>query len=276
LNPRTLGPFFLALALATLSACSLTGARSLTSSRVSQARMPCSEAERVAKGALFRLGYEPQVLTAPQPGVPGTIVGHRNTGWHLSNPEPGDEYTTTVTISCSNQGAEFAAQTDEPLPGSLTFKADFAAAIEKIAARAKTTRPRLAEQPEAGLVISVEPLRGREAAAEFGTDLNASGITPVRLKIDNRSDRTYAFAATGVQLVTQEGERVDPLADDSAAKLAGSLQTTVRKKHIADARIAPQGTLSGFLYFPASAYRRATLVLIDQETEEAEGFSVEF
>lgn len=238
--------------------------------------MPCSEAARVAKGALFRLGFEPQLVTAPQPGIPGRIVGRRNTGWSMANPEPGTEYTATVTITCSNQGADFEAQTDEPIPASLTFKRDFVAAIEQVAARGKTIRPRLAEQPEAGLVISVEPLRGAEASAEFGADLSASGITPVRLKIDNRSDRTYAFAADGVLLVTQEGERVEALADDSAAELAGSLQSTVRKKRIADAQIAPQGVLSGFLYFPVSAYRRATLVLIDQETEEAEGFSVEF
>ena len=250
--------------------------RSMTSSRANQARMPCSEAARVAKGALFRLGFEPQLVSAPQPGIPGKMLGHKNTGWGLANPEPGTEYTATVTITCSNQGAEFEAQTDEPIPASLTFKGDFVAAIETVAGRTRTIRPRLAEQPEAGLVISVEPLRGGEATAEFGADLNTSGITPVRLKIDNRSDRTYAFAATGVQLVSQEGERVEPLPDDSAAKLAGSLQSMVRKKRIADAQIVPQSVLSGFLYFPASAYRRATLVLIDQETEEAEGFSVEF
>lgn len=262
------------IALAVLSACTTTVERSLTRSHASQAGMPCTEADRVAKGALLRLGYHPETVAAPRPGVPGTVTGRKNSGWSSGTPEAGLESTATVTITCSNRGAEFEAQTDEPLPGSLTFKSDFAAAVEKVGAR-RITQPQFRERPETGLVISVEPLRAGDAATEFGADLTAAGITPVRLKIDNRTDRTYAFAADGVQLVTQEGERVEPVAADTA-KLAGDVQAAVRKKRIADGHIAPRGTLSGFLYFPASAYRRATVVLIDQETEEEEGFSVDF
>lgn len=266
---------FLLAALAALSACTTTAiGRSFTTSHASESGMPCSEADRVAKGALLRLGYSPETVAAPKPGAPGTVTGHKNSGWSSGTPEPGSESTATVTVTCSNRGAEFEAHTDEPLPGSLSFKTDFAAAVQKVAAR-RITRPQFKERPETGLVISVEPLRGGDASAEFGADLTAAGITPVRLKIDNRTDRTYAFAADGVQLVTQEGERVEPVGEDTA-KLTGDLQTALRKKRIADARIAPQGVLSGFLYFPASAYRRATLVLIDQETEEEEGFSVDF
>jgi hypothetical protein len=260
------------LALCALPAC--TVGRGVTSSRASQAGMPCSEADRVAKGALLRLGYSPETVAAPKPGAPGTITGRKNSGWSSATPEPGLESTATVTITCSNRGAEFEAQTDEPLPGSLTFKSDFAGAIEKVAAR-RIARPRLKDHPETGLVISVEPLRGGDASAEFGEDLPAAGITPVRLRIDNRTDRTYAFTTGAVQLVTQEGERVDPIGADTAA-LKANLQAAMRTKRIADATIAPQSVLSGFLYFPASTYRRATLVLIDQETEEEEGFSVDF
>jgi hypothetical protein len=263
------------LALSTLSACATTAGRGLTTSSASEAGMPCSEAQRVAKGALLRLGYHPEAVAAPHPGAPGTVIGRKNSGWSTAFPVPGDEYTATVTITCSNQGAQFEARTDEPLPGSLTFKSNFAKAVRTVAER-RITRPRLKERPQTGLVISVEPLRGGAASAEFGTDLTSSGITPVRVKIDNRTDRTYAFAADGLQLVTQEGERVEPLPDDQTAKLAASAGDHLRKKRIEDGEVAPKGVISGFLYFPASTYRRATLVLIDQETEEEEGFSVEF
>jgi hypothetical protein len=261
------------VALATLAAC--TAQHGFTSSRARQAGMPCSEAARVARGALVRLGYAAELVEAPKPGAPGKVVGHKNSGWSTALPEPGTEYTATVTITCSNQGAEFEALADEPIPAALTFKTDFAAAIQQVAER-RIARPRLAERPEAGLVISVEPLRGSDASAEFGADLTASGITPVRLRIDNRSDRAYGFAGERVQLVTQEGERTEPLPDERVAALTGSLQSTVRKKRIADGEIAPQAVVSGFLYFPVSAYSRATLVLIDQQTDEEEGFSVEF
>jgi hypothetical protein len=263
------------LALSLLCACATAGNRGFTTSSASETGMPCTEAQRVAKGALLRLGYHPETVAAAQPGVPGTVVGRKNSGWATASPVPGDEYTATVTITCSNQGAQFEARTDEPLPGSFSFKSNFAKAIRTVAER-RITRPRLKERPQTGLVISVEPLRGGDASAEFGTDLTASGITPVRVKIDNRTDRTYAFAADGLQLVTQEGERVEPLPDDETAKLAASARDYLRKKRIEDGQVAPKAVRSGFLYFPVSTYRRATLVLIDQETEEEEGFSVEF
>jgi hypothetical protein len=260
-----------AVALALLSAC----AAGLSRSHASQAGMPCSEAEGVASAALVRLGYTADVTTAPRAGAPGTVVGHRVADWNPYSSETGPTYTVTVTITCSNQGAQFDAVTDEPVPESLSFKSDFAGLVEKVSARRPTTRPAV-DHAETGLVIGVEPLRGGDAAAEFGSGLSAAGITPVRLKLDNRTDRTYRFAAARVQLVTQEGERVEPLADGSLAQVPADLRATMRQKQIGDGQLTPHAVLSGFLYFPASAYRRATLVLIDEATDEEEGFSVEF
>src|SRR5262245_30043832 len=111
------------LALSALCGCATSAG---VTSSASEAGMPCAQAQRVANGALLRLGYHPETVTAPQPGVPGTVVGHRNTGWAMADPRPGTEYTATVAITCSNQGAKFEAHTDEPLPGSLTFKTRFA------------------------------------------------------------------------------------------------------------------------------------------------------
>ncbi|MGH7788727.1 MAG: hypothetical protein ACRERC_17790, partial [Candidatus Binatia bacterium] len=258
------------IACALLAACST--ATNLTRSHVEQAGMPCTEAVRVASGALLRLGYIIGPVREPQPGVAGEVVGRRNTGWALTDPVEGTEYTATVTIACSNRGANFDALTDEPLPGSLSFKTDFASAVQKVAER-RTVRPRLAENPETGLVIGVEPLRGSAASSAFDANLSGAGITPVRVRIDNRSERTYLFAGARVQLVTQEGTRIAPLAIDRAAPAA---QAEMRQRLIADGVLAPQAVLTGFLFFPASTYRRATLVLIDQASEEEEGFSVEF
>lgn len=259
-----------AIALATLCACA-SAKRSFTS----EPGMPCTEAARVAQAALMRLGFSPDAVALPRPGMPGTIVGRKHSEWSSATAESGSVSTVTVTITCSNQGAQFDAVTDEPFPGVLSFKTDFPAAIQTAAARG-VARPELKDRPESGLVIRIEPLRGDEAAAEFGADLTTAGITPVRLTIDNRTERTYAFTATAVQLVTEEGERVEPLADDQSGALGAELRAAMRRKRIADAAIAPRAVLSGFLYFPASAYRRATLVLVDQETDEEEGFSVEF
>src|SRR6185369_10115638 len=132
------------------------------------------------------------------------------------------EYTATVTITCSNAGAALDAVTDEPLPGSLTFKTDFASTVDAVAAR-RIQRPHLASRPELGMVISVEPLRSSDARSALGVDLPADGVTPVRLTIDNRTDRTYAFAGKRVRLESQEGARAKPLTDAEIAKHAGAV-----------------------------------------------------
>lgn len=238
--------------------------------------MPCSEADRVARAALLRLGYDGEVVTPSQPGTPGRVVAHKAGGYDYVTNAATRQYTATVTITCSNAGATLDAVTDEPLPGALTFKGDFASTVDAVAAR-RIQRPQLASRPATGMVITIEPLRAGAARSALGVDLAAAGVTPVRLTIDNRTDRAYAFAASRVRLESQEGERTAPLSTAEVGQLAGAPGLRAASAHaMADAVVAPGAVVTGFLYAPASAYRRATVVLIDQETEEEEGFSVEF
>jgi hypothetical protein len=263
-------------ALLTLLAAGCAASAGLTSSRATMKGMPCSEADRVARAALLRLGYDGDVVTAAQPGAPGRVVGYKAGGYDYVTNAATQRYTATVTITCSNAGATLDAVTDEPLPGSLTFNGDFEQTVATVAAR-RILRPQLASRPETGMVITIEPLRGGDARSAIGVDLPASGVTPVRLIIDNRTDRTYTFAAARLRLESQEGERTPPLSSADVGKRAGATGQQAADEHaIADATIAPRGVLQGFVYVPASAYRRATVILIDQETEEEEGFSVEF
>jgi hypothetical protein len=262
------------VALSLAAAC--TASSHLTSSRATIKGMPCSEAARVARGALLRLGYDGDVVTAAQPGAPGKVVAHKAGGYDYVTNAASRQYTATVTVTCSNAGATLDAVTDEPLPGSLTFKGDFSRAVDAVAAR-RITRPQLASRPATGMVITIEPLRGGESRSALGVDLPADGVTPVRLTIDNRTDRTYAFATSRVRLESQEGERTSALTSDQIGARAGAEGLQAARQHaIADAVIAPHAVITGFLYAPAAAYRRATVVLIDQESEEEEGFSVEF
>ncbi|HSP98741.1 MAG TPA: hypothetical protein VL049_16080 [Candidatus Dormibacteraeota bacterium] len=263
-----------AASLLLAAGCAASGA--FTHSRATLTGMPCAEADRVARAALLRLGYDGDVVTPAQPGAPGQVAGHKAGGYDYVTNAATRQYTATVAITCSNAGATLDATTDEPLPGSLTFKSDFASAADAVAAR-RIQRPRLASRPESGVVIAIEPLRGSDARTALGVDLPAAGVTPVRLTIDNRTERTYAFAATGVRLESQEGERTAPLTAAEVGTRAGAGAQQAATEHaIADAAIAPHAAIKGFLFVPASAYRRATVVLIDQETEEEEGFSVEF
>ncbi|MBX3025917.1 hypothetical protein KF840_13500 [bacterium] len=262
-----------ALALLAAGCAASTG---LTQSRATMKGMPCSEADRVARAALLRLGYDGEVVTPSRPGTPGRIVAHKAGGYDYVTNAATRQYTATVTVTCANAGATLEAVTDEPLPGALTFKGDFVSAVDAVAAR-RIQRPQLASRPATGMVITIEPLRDSEARHALGIDLPAAGVTPVRLTIDNRTDRTYAFSPSRVRLESQEGERTAALSAAQVGERAGAPGEQAASRHaIADTVVAPRAVVTGFLYAPASAYRRATVVLIDQDTEEEEGFSVEF
>lgn len=266
------------LLLASVLVSAGCGARQGTLSTVnaSQPGMPCREATRVARGALLRLGYMIEKVELAQPGVTGLVTGRKQAGWMPSSPEAGDSYAAEIRITCSDQGSEFEAVSEAPFGERLEFRKKLPEAIAKIAER-RTARPRLKEKAEVGMVIEVEPLRRLRATDELGIDPTVSGVTPVRLRLENRTERAYLFERSKVTLVSQDGNRAQPLSPQQvAAKFRDSIAQTMSDRLIAEGEVAPRGVLTGFLYFPAAAYRRATLLLIDSASEEVEGFSVEF
>lgn len=248
----------------------------MTTVHASQPGMPCREATRVARGALLRLGYLIEKVERAQPGVPGLVSGRKETGWAPSSPEADAAYTAEIRITCSDQGSEFEALSDAPFGTRLEFRKELPEAIEKLAER-RTVRPRLKEDEEVGMIIEVEPLRRLRATSELGIDPTASGVTPVRLRLENRTERSYSFERSKVTLVSQDGARAEPLSTQRVAATFGDSVAQALYAHlIAEGEVAPRETLSGYLYFPAAAYQRATLLLIDQASDEVEGFSVEF
>jgi hypothetical protein len=232
----------------------------------------------VGRAAAVRLGYSVTKVERAEVGKPGLIVGRRTSTW--SSAGEGAEYTVTVRVTCSAGGAQFDAVTDEGLASRLDFRQRFATAvtamIQQRAAYEKAQAERREAAGEQGLVIAVQPQRARDAAAAFGAGIGA-GFTVVRVSVANRTPRTYGFARQNVVLVTQDGKRVAPLATkDVAPKLSPEVRSGLDEKLVADGDIPPGATRAGFLLYPASAYRRARVTVVDRENEETEGFSVDF
>ncbi len=253
-----------------------TDADHVVAAHAEEPGMPCSQATRVARQTLVKMGYTIATVETAKPDTPGKVVGHKTSGWSAGTPEPGKDATVFIRIKCSDKGADFDAVTNEGFFARIGFRQDFATAITA-AAREKTRSPSTDQRAQQGLIIEVEPQRSHEAVAQFGVDLPRAGITPVQLRLQNKTQRTYAFAVDNVRLVTQEGTRVASLPVAEATSKAGAgVGATLEEKVITDGELAPGATRAGFLYFPSSAYRRATITLIDRESEETEGFSVEF
>lgn len=243
---------------------------------VTEAGMTCAQATGVARRALLKLGYTIESVEPAKSGVPGKVVGLRNTGWTPRIAEEGDIFRTEITVRCSDSGSTFDGTTTEGFSRRLGLRRDYAPAIAAVIQQ-PVRAPRVRQEPEQGLIIVVEAQRSREANAVFGVDLPASGITPVQVKIDNRTDRTYAFTRERVKLVTQDGRHAPPLTTkELSARLGASLPAQLESKLISETEVGPGAQHSGFMYFPAAAYRRASIILLDRENDEPEGFNVEF
>jgi hypothetical protein len=63
-----------------------------------------------------------------------------------------------------------------------------------------------------------------------------------------------------------------PLTAMSAAELSDRLGRAL----FSSSRINARGDAAGYVYFPLGDYARARVLVTDVETEEAEGFAVEF
>jgi hypothetical protein len=244
--------------------------------RVAEPMVTCAEATQSAVDAVRRLGYTVTDVKRATAEEPGLVLGVRELGFTAANPVAGGQNTIKVRVTCSDAGSSFEAVSDEGGLAQLNFPSRFSSILKKEVStkRQRQTRP---AEPARGLVLTMEPQRSAEAMAEFGVDLPAAGVTPVKLEINNRSDRSYAFDSSQVTLVTTQGRREKSMSIDAVvAKLAGEQVARLRARVIADGEIAPGALRGGYLFFPASTYRRARVVLMDIESDEPEGFSIAF
>lgn len=245
--------------------------------RVTEPMLTCTEAMHAAVDAVRRMGYtvtQVERATAEQAGM---VIGVRDLGFAAGNPVSGGQSTVKVRVSCSDAGSSFEAVSDEGGLGQLSFGSRFSSVVRKEVASKKTQRSRPPEEAR-GLVLTVQPQRSAESMAAFGVDLPAAGVTPVKVEIDNRSDRRYAFDASRVVLVTTQGKREKAMSAQAVAGKVGGAEVAARLVGAAlvQAEVGPGAKASGYLFFPASSYRNARVILKDIDSDEPEGFSISF
>jgi hypothetical protein len=242
--------------------------------RLERPGMTCRAATKATRAALKRMGYSVESVTTPSPGVLGEIRALRHGGW--STGEPGDAYQVAARLICDDRGSIIEAATEEGFAARRALERDLPLAVDA-ATTARTNRPAPTARRAAKLRLAVEPLRGAAAAQVVGGAPEIVGVTPVRIRVDNQTETLYRLQARRVKLVTQEGRSNEPLdIDEVAAALAPEWQAVARERQLGDVDVAPGTAVSGYVFVPAAAYRRAKVVLIEAESEEAEGFSVEF
>lgn len=222
--------------------------------------LSCEEANRLAYRTVTVLGYTPASLQVATPGQPGHILAQKE-----------GAKGGMVTITCNADGAIVEPEkTGVPIPSLVSgerpgeFPQLFKQAFNILRG---TQEIAAARGPEKGLNLTMTPLNSFDSQLELGADLPASGVLPIKVVISNNTARPYGVDMSKVFLQSATGGRVAPLAPPAAGQ-SKALQ--------GELTLQPGQTVSGYLFYPAGQYTSARTTLVDKETDEGEGFSIQF
>jgi hypothetical protein len=241
--------------------------------------LTCAEATNAAVQTVRTMGYTIKEVKRASADAPGLVIGEREKGFAAANPVSGGHDTMKVRVTCSDSGSSFEAVSDEGGLAQLNFPTRFSSTIKKEVST-KTVRLTKPAEEARGLIVKVQPVRPAESMGAFGIDLPGAGVTPVQVEINNRSDRRYSLEWDRVTLVTTQGKREKALTPEEAARAASGgtsgLGAQLREKALVEGEVGAGEVRDGYMYFRASTYRRARVVLIDVESGEPEGVSIGF
>ena len=222
--------------------------------------MSCEEANRLAYRTITVLGYSPTSFQVASPGQPGHILATKK-----------GAKDGKVTITCAPSGAVVEPEKmgiQIPSLAGGERPNEFPQIFTQTFNTLRGTQEIVAKQgPEKGLTMTMTRLNSFESQIELGADLPAGGVLPIKVLITNNTSRPYGFDAGQVVLISTGGGRVSPVAPPAAGQ-GKALQ--------GEMTITPGQTLSGYLFYPAGSYSSARTTFVDKETDEGEGFSVQF
>lgn len=255
--------------------------------RLQEPRVTCAQALRASRDALRKLGYTVEAVDQERDGKPGRVVAVRHAGWSPADPQAGESHKAVAVVRCDDSGATVEVEAEGEAMERIRFPAkfgeEFRAALVRGRSSARTAPPPgrvgARQVAERGVLVTVAPLGADEAPPVADADPLGAGILPVRVEVANRTDRRYAFAPADIRLTTVEGERRAPLSGAELGRRFGAATASAAalvEAGIAAGEIGPGEVRRGFVYFDAATYQRATVVVTDVESGEAEGFSVRF
>lgn len=224
--------------------------------------LSCEDANRLAYRTVITLGYTIGSLQVGRPGQPGHIVAEKDGG-----------QVGTVTITCHDSGATVEPEKSGlPIPtliGAAERPHEFQNLFQHTFNILRSGQEHAIQHgPGQGLTLTMTRLNSFESQMDFGADLPASGVLPVKMEITNNTPRPYGLDTGKVYLQSVGGsDRVAPIVPPTAGQ-GKALQGEIT--------IQPSQSVTGYLFYPVGNYSSARTTLIDKENAEGEGFSVQF
>jgi hypothetical protein len=221
---------------------------------------PCEQGNRISRFAIERQGYEVKEFTPAAMGKAGIVKGEKKGSAPL-----------VITLFCSrNEGVVMETSMDSPLLKNKDFFLAISDFERGFFAMFKGERSLIVSDQAPVLAgtqiqVMIKPLSSVESKIIFGADVMA--VLPVQIEITNPTKRSYQVEADQVVLLTGSGRRVKPLTTSDKAFPAPAFTSKT---------IAPQSGAKGYLYFPPGTYTGARGALVEEQSQEREGFEVQF
>jgi hypothetical protein len=252
--------------------------------------LTCEEANTYAYRTLQNLGYTVTALEPAAPGQPGRVHGSRDVKSY-------GVHTVTVVVKCNGHTADVNASEDGKFLGQVDFKRAFYLSFTSSVSMAAADAAAAASgqrAPSAGLQVLLKPVRGLAAKLELGLDLAAAGVLPVHVTLSNGTARVYTLDPTeDIVLAKADGTRVRPMRVAEVARAVVAVPGTspapgshptdtaavrrrLKAQQLSTHAVAAHQIIKGYLFFPLAPYVKGRVSLEDRQTEETEGFVVEF
>jgi hypothetical protein len=254
----------------------------------------CAQANRYAYDALKAMGYTITSFKPASAGTPGVVKGTRDEDKRTSS--------VTVAIICAGAGPTLDASEDGKWLGQLDFKRGFYLAYTGIVAQQRALDEAAKQQAalpvtqrrQQGFEVLVKQVKGLDAKMDFpGVDFAAAGVLPVKVVIHNWTERRYQLDPDDIVLVRGDGERIHPMtvaavmqrvrqaptpSPDTAPVAMDSfaLPQQLESRRLTVTKMGPDASAHGYLFYPLDDYKRARVLVTESESEETEGFMVEF
>jgi len=226
--------------------------------------LSCEQANRIAYRIVKEGGYLPTSLTLASASRQGMITGVKSRGEIKgARTRPAGEDTVRVRVTCGTGGVravgDYGKGADSMNTGFPEYFAVRFSAMAEVTQRDETPPP-----PDQTQVV-ITPLTGCDGGLELWAAVQA--VFPVRIGAVNTTDRTYVLEADQIMLVTPAGEQIAPLVENGG---------TFPVPALLDQTLIPGAQITGYLYYSAGSYTGARGFLVEKESKEREGFSVQF
>ena len=246
--------------------------------KITDTDLSCEQAQQLAYKTVERMGYRVTSASRAAPGKTGAIQARQR--------RSGQTALVQVTIQCQPQDVvvdagslsilDVASPTPHPLvtdyhereaprltqnrpPPTTYFRRAFYSLFHGLAAQVKRYGP------EGQVYVHIRPLPPMEAELLFG--VHTPDIFIVAVEVANRTQQTYVFDTEQVHLLSAGGGTVRALAEKDAASLPPPMVSQALAAYVAT---------HGYLYYPAGEYLSVQGTLTEVQSQERQGFQIEF